>query len=487
MQSIKKSKNLKYQLFLGIIIVFLPLMLQAQQWGITITGNTKVVLENAKIRATYSKSSSTNDIQINPLFNKTTGENLGLFAGGIGRKVSTLNAQIIFNDVEKQTVRITWGDVIEEITIRKDGAYVAVTRIKMLHTWDKGPSEGSLIAYGAQGWLNVRKASPPLGDPCSSSSEPFKLGGMDQKTLYPLYHKSFYCKTCGLDTAVLDYKGYMIIGYYRNSGTGYGMAMEINKTSWMKLLVFGKGFEHFNSGLPVRIIYFVSSTGGAQGVIATAKQIVDAQDDIIPPKLVSASVTGANTFEVLFNEAVDKTSAEATFHYIVGSKVKVTNVVLGSNPKMVTITTDKVLALGQSYLFQVNGVEDVAGNAMSSAKATLIGLGGSLNIDMLRTPSHIITSSPNPMNKTISFTMESGFQNVELVVYDGAGNVVNNITAGNQLILSAKQNTEGGNSLQKVLKWDGTDSYGNPVQPGIYLYSLSIDGVERGGKIVKLQ
>ena len=145
------------------------------------------------------------------------------------------------------------------------------------------------------------------------------------------------------------------------------------------------------------------------------------------------------------------------------------------------------MAQGQSYTFQVNGVEDLAGNAMGASQTVLIGIGGSAIKDIVLTAGRVITGSPNPMHNSISFTMEAGFQNVELVVYDGAGNEIYNTVAGNNSIHSARLNIELDHSTQKVLKWDGTDFHGNTVQSGIYFYYLIIDGVETGGKILKLR
>jgi hypothetical protein len=66
----------------------------------------------------------------------------------------------------------------------------------------------------------------------------------------------------------------MIIAYHFPGGTGYGLAVEMQRLSWMKLKVHGDGFEWY-TGVPCTFKYFVSNSGGADAVIAAGKEAVD--------------------------------------------------------------------------------------------------------------------------------------------------------------------------------------------------------------------
>jgi hypothetical protein len=87
--------------------------------------------------------------------------------------------------------------------------------------------------------------------------------------------------------------------------------------------------------------------------------------------------------------------------------------------------------------------------------------------------THTLKSYPNPVGSatSISFTLPvSG--DVDLRVYDPAGRQVR--------ALSGAPFGRG----EHVLTWDGRDDSGNQVAPGVYFYTLSVDGRRQGSEKV---
>ena len=87
------------------------------------------------------------------------------------------------------------------------------------------------------------------------------------------------------------------------------------------------------------------------------------------PEIKNISTTNATTVEVLFNEALDATSAETVANYTVNNGITVSAAQLGDDNKTVTLTTSALTA-GINYELTVNGVKDVAGNATQNLKVT---------------------------------------------------------------------------------------------------------------------
>ena len=93
--------------------------------------------------------------------------------------------------------------------------------------------------------------------------------------------------------------------------------------------------------------------------------------DITPPAIQSVSVISANMLDVLFNEPVDVTSAETTINYFVNNGI--------GSPSMATVdaANDSLVHLGfasnfpnrTNLLLTINGVKDLAGNAISNGSA----------------------------------------------------------------------------------------------------------------------
>lgn len=86
------------------------------------------------------------------------------------------------------------------------------------------------------------------------------------------------------------------------------------------------------------------------------------------PEIKSIETANATTVSVLFNEALDATSAETVANYTINNNITVSAAKLGEDGKTVTLTTSEMAA--GSYELTVNGVKDAAGNATENLKAT---------------------------------------------------------------------------------------------------------------------
>lgn len=89
--------------------------------------------------------------------------------------------------------------------------------------------------------------------------------------------------------------------------------------------------------------------------------------DNTPPALVSATAINANLVDVLFDEAVDPTTAQDVNNYDIQPFLSATNAVVdGTNPALVHITPTAPFQNGSSYTLIALGIEDVAGNSITT-------------------------------------------------------------------------------------------------------------------------
>lgn len=91
--------------------------------------------------------------------------------------------------------------------------------------------------------------------------------------------------------------------------------------------------------------------------------------DTQAPVVTSVTVTSANTLEVLFDEAVDVTTAQTVANYVVNNSIgtPTTATVNGSNPALVELTFAAAFAQGVTNQLTVSNVEDLASNVMTSS------------------------------------------------------------------------------------------------------------------------
>jgi hypothetical protein len=91
--------------------------------------------------------------------------------------------------------------------------------------------------------------------------------------------------------------------------------------------------------------------------------------DLTGPALIGAAALGPTSIEVRFGEPLDPASAEAPAHYAIAPLETVVSAVLQSDLRTVLLTTSP-LAYGASYTLAVEGVADVAGNAVTPGSQT---------------------------------------------------------------------------------------------------------------------
>lgn len=91
--------------------------------------------------------------------------------------------------------------------------------------------------------------------------------------------------------------------------------------------------------------------------------------DVTPPSLVSATALSANTVDVLFNENVDLTTSQIITNYTINGGIGNPSTAArdASNLKLVHLTLSSSLTSGNTYTINVNGVQDIAGNAMTTS------------------------------------------------------------------------------------------------------------------------
>lgn len=89
--------------------------------------------------------------------------------------------------------------------------------------------------------------------------------------------------------------------------------------------------------------------------------------DVTPPTVASVTAIGNNQVDVLFDEAVDQTTAENSNNYsYTPNGSPITAVLDGSNPALVHLTLGGTLSNGTVYTLTVENVEDLEGNVMTS-------------------------------------------------------------------------------------------------------------------------
>ncbi|MBE9468916.1 MAG: endonuclease [Bacteroidetes bacterium] len=129
--------------------------------------------------------------------------------------------------------------------------------------------------------------------------------------------------------------------------------------------------------------------------IRTIDDVVESQD-IFAPTVRNFLVADGNSIKIDFNEELNTTTAIDTLNYVINNGVKVTNVsIVGFTNTSVKISVTG-LTVGD-YNLVINGVEDLAGNAMDNVSVDFhsecTGI-NDINSDMLKV-------FPNPVNNNI--------------------------------------------------------------------------------------
>ena len=126
---------------------------------------------------------------------------------------------------------------------------------------------------------------------------------------------------------------------------------------------------------------------------------------------------------------------------------------------------DETAVPGRSYRYMI-GVVDQDGEFVSPIQT----------ITLPKLVAELGQNVPNPFNPTTSirFTLTSS-EHVTINVFDVSGHLVRTLVDG---VRAA--------GAQDV-KWDGTNSAGNPVSSGIYYYRLQADKFSQSRKMVLLK
>ncbi len=91
--------------------------------------------------------------------------------------------------------------------------------------------------------------------------------------------------------------------------------------------------------------------------------------DVSPPEVTAVNVISSNQLDIMFNEPVDQTTAETTVNYSVDGGIgnPTTATLDGGDPTLMHLTFVNAFDNGTQYMVTVSGVEDVAGNVITTA------------------------------------------------------------------------------------------------------------------------
>jgi chitodextrinase len=135
-----------------------------------------------------------------------------------------------------------------------------------------------------------------------------------------------------------------------------------------------KGWHYTDTGLVERTEYRYTISAinyhGVQGPQSAAAPAVTPVD-VTPPRVVSVNASGlANEVTMVFDEPLEKASAEIPGNYVIDQGVKVLGAKLGSDLRTVVLTTSEQTH-SATYLLTLNGIRDRAqvANVMASNTA----------------------------------------------------------------------------------------------------------------------
>ena len=103
-------------------------------------------------------------------------------------------------------------------------------------------------------------------------------------------------------------------------------------------------------------------------------QVQDYTPDIVPPAIVSATATGANTADLLFSEPVSAASSQVAANYIINNGIgaAITAVRDAGNNALVHLTFANNFPNRVNLQLTVNGVQDLAANTLNNGSINFI-------------------------------------------------------------------------------------------------------------------
>ena len=144
----------------------------------------------------------------------------------------------------------------------------------------------------------------------------------------------------------------------------------------------GTGTSYISEGIVTDATYLTSAFFGIWIRQSTASffqrhffddiTVTDYAPDVTPPALQSATATGVNTLDVLFNEPLDLASSQATANYVVNNGLgsPLTAVRDAVNTALVHLTFANNFPNRINLQLTINGVNDLAGNTLTNATAS---------------------------------------------------------------------------------------------------------------------
>lgn len=178
--------------------------------------------------------------------------------------------------------------------------------------------------------------------------------------------------------------------------------------------------------------------------------------DITPPSIQSATAVAINKVDVLFNEPLDNTSSNVAGNYAADNSLgsPVTATIDAVNKSLVHLAFANSFASGTNYLLTVNGVKDIAGNAISN---------GTVNFIFTATPP-VIVSAIAPSTSTVDVFFNEPLDNA-------SSQDINNYVAGNSLGSPIAAVLDASNSALVHL------TFGTAFSNGV-IYQLTVNGVK---------
>ena len=150
----------------------------------------------------------------------------------------------------------------------------------------------------------------------------------------------------------MDLEGYRV--YYGTKVDNYDVVVDA-----------GNGNEYVTDDLSEGIIYYFVITsydtaGNESGFSKQAAAEIPVMD-IIPPTIYALDIQDSLTVNLLYSEAVEKTSAEQASNYSINNGIQISQATLDDNQRLVTLTTTAHRP-NVEYTLTVNNIKDIAKN-----------------------------------------------------------------------------------------------------------------------------
>ena len=159
-----------------------------------------------------------------------------------------------------------------------------------------------------------------------------------------------------------------------------------NNNQWILFRdITGTGNNYFSEGTVMDDTFTISSFFGflvKQSTVASFAQKHFFDDievkpfvaDTTPPLIQSATVTSANTLDVLFNEPADNITSQSPTNYLADNTAAspATAITDAANNALVHLTFTNNFTSALNYLLTVNGVKDLAGNTLVNGTASFV-------------------------------------------------------------------------------------------------------------------